>query len=134
MKKLCVIIECGENNYSAYIENVSGIAVVGDTIEEIEEKMKEAVAFYVEVAKEDGTPLPSPLKGEYEFEFKMDVQTLLTYFDKVIGKPALERLTGINQKQLWHYATGKSKPRPAQVKKIQDAFHNLGRQFMMMTL
>ncbi len=134
MKTLKVIIESGENNYSAYIDGVSGIGVVGDTLEEIKNNMKEAVDFYIDVAKEDGLEIPEQLQGEHEFEFVMDVQTLLNYYDGILGKPALEKLTGINQKQLWHYAMGKRKPKPAQREKIQRAFHRLGEEFMMIRL
>ncbi len=41
------------------------------------------------------------------------------------AKPALEKLTGINQKQLWHYEMGKSKPRRERMEKIQKALHRL---------
>ncbi len=134
MNKLKVVIESGENNYSAYIEGVGGIGVVGDTIEEIRKNMEEAVAFYIDVAKEDGSPIPEKLQGEYEFEFIMDAKALLNYYDGILGKPALEKLTGINQKQLWHYAMGKRKPRAAQREKIQRAFNRLGEEFSMVRL
>jgi len=32
----------------------------------------------------------------------------------------LEKITGINQKQLWHYSSGKRKPNRETVIKIQD--------------
>ena len=39
----------------------------------------------------------------------------------IFTKAALERITGINQKQLGHYASGIKKPRRAQVEKIEKA-------------
>ena len=53
---------------------------------------------------------------------------------KIFTKSALEHLTGINQKQLWHYANGLSKPRPAQVKKIERALHQLGEELISLEL
>ena len=53
---------------------------------------------------------------------------------KIFTKSALEWLTGINQKQLWHYANGKSTPRPAQVKKIETALHRLGEELLSLEL
>ncbi len=134
MSTLKVIIEKAANNYAAYIDGVDGIAVTGKSIADIKQKMQEAVSFFIEVAIEDGSYIPEPLQGEYRFEFIMDVQTLLIYYDGVIGKPALEKLTGINQKQLWHYEMGKSKPRPERMEKIQNALHRLGEEFLSVQL
>ncbi len=133
MKRILkVIIESGENNYSAYIEGVGGIGVVGDTIEEIEKNIREAVDFYIETAREDGSRIPEELQGDFDFDFVMDTETLLNYFDGILGKPALEKITGINQKQLWHYASGKRKPRPAQRAKINGGLHRLGQELLML--
>ncbi len=131
-KTLKVIIESGENNYSAYIDGVSGIGVVGDTIEEIDKNIREAVDFYIDTAREDGSRIPEQLQGDFDFDFVMDAETLLNYFDGILGKPALEKITGINQKQLWHYASGMRKPRPAQREKINNGLHRLGQELLLL--
>ena len=71
---------------------------------------------------------------EYEFEYKFDVESLLFFYEKILSKAALERLTGINQKQLSHYACGRSKPRPAQAQKIVNALHTLGRDLLAISV
>ena len=38
--------------------------------------------------------------------------------------------TGINQRQLWHYASGMRKPRPAQRKRIEKGLHKLGAELL----
>ena len=43
---------------------------------------------------------------------------------------ALSRITGINYRQLWHYASGMCKPRPAQRKRIEDGLHRLGHELL----
>ena len=45
-----------------------------------------------------------------------------------VSRSALSRLTGINQKQLGHYACGRSRPRQAQKIKIISALHRLGNE------
>jgi peptidoglycan hydrolase-like amidase len=55
-------------------------------------------------------------RGDFEVVYKFDIESLLTYYQGIFSNSALEKLTGINQKQLWAYAHVKSKPRPAQVK------------------
>ena len=114
---LKAIIEKAENNYSAYFEGLDGVVTVGDTLEEIKANLSEALEVYIEASEEMGCKIPDFLKGEYEIQFSMDVKSLLEYYEGVFTKAGLERLTGINQKQLWHYAKGLSHPRRAQVKK-----------------
>ncbi|MFM6526861.1 MAG: type II toxin-antitoxin system HicB family antitoxin, partial [Dolichospermum sp.] len=48
------------SNYSAYVPDLPGCVACGDTLEETEELMKEAIELYLEVLKEDGKPIPKP--------------------------------------------------------------------------
>lgn len=58
----------------------------------------------------------------------------MTIIVGVITSTALERLTGINKKQLWNYSHGVSKPRKAERDKIENALHFLGRELMEFSL
>lgn len=133
MEKITVIIERAENNYSAYIDGVDGIAVTGKTIAEIKQKMCEAIDLYVETCKDLGIDLPHGLDAEYELTFKTDVQSVLKFYEGIFSKAGLERITGINQKQLWHYANGQ-RPRTAQVVKIETALHQLGEELIAISM
>ena len=53
---------------------------------------------------------------------------MLQFYAGIFTKAGLERITGINQKQLWHYASGTRNPRPEQVLKIETALHKLGEE------
>ncbi len=134
METLKVIIERAESNYSAYIKELNGIAVSGKTIMEIKVKMKEAIDVYIEACKDFGFEMPRELVSDYELRFEMDTQTLLVYYAGIFGKPALEKITGINAKQLWHYAMGKTKPREVQKQKIRTGLHNLGEELLMINI
>ena len=134
MEHIKVTIEKAEANYSAYIDSIAGIAVTGKTISEIKDKVQEAIAFHIEGCREFGIEVPKQLEGEYELEFVMDTITLLNYYDGILGKPALEKITGINQKQLWHYASGKTKPRQSQRDKINNGLHQLGNELLMLSI
>jgi len=134
MQHLTIIIERAETNYSAYIEGVDGIGVTGKTIDEIKTSMAEAIEFYIETSKEFGTEIPEALRGGYDLTFKMDTESLLNYYDGIFGKPSLEKITGINYKQLWRYASGKTKPRPERREKINKSLHNLGKELMLVTV
>ncbi len=134
MVTLKAIIETAENNYSAFIEGVDGIVATGSTIEEIKTNLIDALDVFVETSREMGLEVPEELNGDYEIRFSMDVKSLLTYYEGIFTKSGLERLTGINQKQLWHYAKGKSIPRRAQVEKIEKALHRLGAELLSVSL
>ena len=63
---------------------------------------------------------------EYLIDYHFDVVSLLNYFKGILTNAAFERLTGINQLQMSHYANGLKKPRKAQRQKIEKALHQLG--------
>lgn len=134
MKTLTVIIERAENNYSAYIEEVGGIVAVGSSVQEIKKGIVESINVLVEECKEFGDVVPPELEGEYNLVFKMDVKSLLSFYEGIFTKAGLERITGINQKQLWHYASGARNPRPEQVIKIETALHRLGEELIAINL
>jgi predicted RNase H-like HicB family nuclease len=134
MTILNAIIERADNNYSAYLEGLDGVVSVGDTLEEIKENLSKALDVYIEASEEMGCKVPAFLKGEYEIRFSMDVKSLLEYYEGIFTKAGLERLTGINQKQLWHYAKGISRPRRSQAEKIEKALHRLGAELSSISL
>lgn len=58
--KYLAIIEQAENNYSAYVPDLPGCIAVGDTVEETEQMIKEAIEFHLEAMRSDGLPIPQP--------------------------------------------------------------------------
>ena len=134
MKTVKAVIESLENNYSAYIVGVDGIAATGNTIDEIQQHLMEAVNDYVDTCRQLQCDIPEQLKGDYKIVFSMDVKSLLTIYSGIFTKSGLERLTGINQKQLWHYANGISTPRRAQAERIESALHRLGIELLSVRL
>jgi predicted RNase H-like HicB family nuclease len=64
--RYAVVIEKAESNYSAYVPDLPGCVATGDTVEEIESEIREAIAFHLEGMREDGLPVPDPTsKVEY---------------------------------------------------------------------
>ena len=120
MKKVEVIVEHAGKNLSAYIEGAP-IITVGNDIKEIEKNMAEAIDLYLE-----DNPNPCEiLKGKFELKFKIDAATFINYYRNIFTKAALSRITGINERQLWHYAAGVHKPRATQLEKIQKGINAL---------
>ena len=105
MKTVEVIVEHAGNNLSAYIENAP-VMTVGNNMKEIEENMKEAIKFYLE-----DNPNPCEvLQGKFTLKYQIDVATFINNYSGSLQRQTLSRITGINERQLWHYATGVHKP------------------------
>ena len=134
MRTLHAVIEKAEHNYGAYVEEIDGVGGIGKTLDKVKKDLEEGLIVLKEACIEDGYPVPEELQGEYEIVFRLDTQSFLQMYCKIFTKSALERLTGINQKQLWPYAKGLSKPRPAQGKKIEAALHQLGEELISIEL
>ena len=58
--RYAIVIEKAEANYSAYAPDLPGCVATGATTEEVEEQMREAIAFHVDGLREDGLPVPEP--------------------------------------------------------------------------
>jgi len=61
MKNYTVIYEKGETNWGAIVPDLPGCVSIGDTLEEVQENVKEAISLYLEVLTERGEALPEPL-------------------------------------------------------------------------
>ncbi len=66
--KYAIIIEKGENNFSAYVPDLPGCVSTGETVEETKVNIQEAIEFHIEGMKQDGLkiPLPSSISGFVE--------------------------------------------------------------------
>lgn len=129
MKKVDVIVEYAGKNLCAYVDGAP-VMTVGNTLEEVESNIKEAVDFYLE----DNAHPCETLQGDFELNFKINTPTFINYYSDVFTKAALSRITGINERQLWHYAAGVHKPRKTQVEKIQRGIKALTKELSSITL
>jgi hypothetical protein len=64
---------------------------------------------------------------EAEFAFEFDMSSFLNYYSNTLSLAGLSRITGINQQQLSHYATGRKHPRPETIHKIEHSLWNLSK-------
>lgn len=124
MRAVEVIVENAGDNLSAYIEGAP-VMTVGNDVKVIEKNMKEAVELYLESCKDMNIAPVEVLQGEFTLKFKIDAATFINYYSSIFTKAALSRITGINERQLWHYAAGVHKPRKQQLEKIQKGINAL---------
>jgi predicted RNase H-like HicB family nuclease len=130
MEKVIVAIFFTGKNFCAYAPVLPGCVSTADSLSEMKENIGEAIAFHVEGSLKDNDPFPDIFKGPYELEFIVTTEALLEAYSGVFTKAALSRITGINERQLWHYAAGVRKPRRAQAKRIEEGIHKLGRELL----
>ncbi len=133
MKTVEVIVEHAGNNLSAYIEGAP-VMTVGNDVKEIEKNMKEAIELYLESCQEMNIAPVEVLQGEFTLKFKIDAATFINYYSSIFTKAALSRITGINERQLWHYAAGVHKPRKQQLEKIQKGINALTEELAAINL
>ena len=58
--RYAIVIEKAENNYAAYVPDLPGCVTTGETIEETEQQIREAIEFHIRGLREDGLPIPEP--------------------------------------------------------------------------
>ena len=120
-----IIERADDGTYSVYCTKdiFSGM---GKTIEEAKVDMQEQMAFYKKTAIEEGFKYPEFLNQEYEIHYTVDSLSLMRYYvlSGFFSLAGMEKMTGINQKQLWSYLHG-TKPRKAQSNRIKAGFEKL---------
>ncbi|MCK9638989.1 MAG: helix-turn-helix transcriptional regulator [Prolixibacteraceae bacterium] len=124
--KTTALIERGDDGsfgiFTPYLE--STIFGEGKTVAEAKEdfvnSVNEVSAYFDETGNQS-------LK-DIEFEYKFDMASFLQYYSNILSLAGLERLTGINQGQLSHYVTGRRKPSPKTVEKIEKSLHNFANE------
>ena len=128
MEKIEVLVEWCGTNYAAVAsgEELDGTILVTDSsLERLKEKFSETLKFHVEGILAGGDPVPPALRGEYQLIFNLTTQALLRFVEDKITLTAIHKATGINAKQLSHYATGEKNPRPIQREKIVSGIHRI---------
>ena len=60
MSEYLIVIEKTGNGFSAYSPDVDGCVAAGETVEEVETLMNEALEFHIEAMVEEGYEIPAP--------------------------------------------------------------------------
>lgn len=60
MKKFLIVVEPTLTGFSAYFPDLPGCVSTGRTREEIEQNMREAIAFHLDGLREEGQVVPEP--------------------------------------------------------------------------
>ena len=58
--RYAIVIEHAGKNYSAYAPDLPGCVATGETVPEVENRMREAIEFHLTGLREDGLAVPAP--------------------------------------------------------------------------
>lgn len=132
MNKIVIVIEKSKDFYDAYSENCDGIYAAGGSLEEVKKDVENAIAAIKKNLPKEQWPVQ--IKSDYEIEYKLDVQSFLEYYNSYLSLAGLEKITGINQKQLSNYLNNRSKPRRKQAERISEGLHKFAKELLNITL
>jgi hypothetical protein len=132
MKKLKISISWSGNNYCAesHDDALNGIVVcTHKTLTGLKKDFQESLLFHIEGCLQDGDQLPEwIILGEYELDYVFETSALLHSLDGILTRSAIARVSGINERQIGHYAAGVRIPRPVQRTKIVNAIHKISHE------
>jgi hypothetical protein len=132
MEKIGVKIGWSGKNYSCVADDavLNGVVVVTNkTLDGLKRDVAESIQFHIEGCVADGDKLPEwLLTGTYELDYVLETSALLHSLDGILTRSALSRATGINERQIGHYASGHRNPRPQQREKIINGIHSICRE------
>ncbi|MGI6572981.1 MAG: helix-turn-helix domain-containing protein [Fermentimonas sp.] len=130
MKKIDVIVETSEGKrFEAVIDPdkdyglTFGLFGEGSSVDECIEDFCVSAEEMKELYDELGKEFP-----ELEFNFKYDVTSFLSYYSDVLSLAGLEKITGVNQRQLSHYLNRVKKPRTGTVEKIEKGIRDFAEE------
>ena len=72
-----VVFERLPNNYGAYVPDLPGCISTGETWDEMQQMIREAISFHIEGMLEDGEPVP---------ESRMSMQEAMSYHAGLLSK------------------------------------------------
>lgn len=136
MNILKVHVSWSGNNYCCSWEDGQHglVAVTAKTFEKLKADFVESLQFHLQGCIEDGDTFPEWLiNGDYEIEYDLDATALIRNAETFTTMSVISRISGINQKQLSHYANGLKHPRPLQLAKIKAALAIIGTQLLSLS-
>ena len=134
--KLHVDVTWTEDNFcGAWADGQEGVVLVtAKTFPKFKEDMADSIKLHIQGCQEDGDSFPEYLaNGDYEIEYNLDAAALIRNAEAFTTMSVISRISGINHKQLSHYANGVKHPRPLQVAKITAALAKIGTQLLALS-
>ncbi len=133
MHEINIEVRWTDKNYCCAwsMEGFGAVICTNKTLSGLKEEFEESLRWQIESMVEDGEGVPEWLvKGEYVVKYELHTSALLREAEKFTTMSAISKVTGINVKQLSHYATSTKNPRPEQRKRIIEGLHTIGQNIL----
>ena len=135
MNRVRAFVERGNSgNFAVYVDledNTLNYGIFGEGYT-VNEAIEDFFASYKEMKEFHEA------QGKYfveaEFEIKYDIASFLNYYSGRLSLAGLERITGINQRQLSHYVNGTNRPSKQTIKRINNSLHSFANELSQVHL
>ena len=131
-----VSVSWTEDNFSGFwLDGHDGVMIVtAKTFQKFKEDTAESIRLHIQACIDGGDTLPEYLaNGDYDIEYNLDGAAIIRIAETFTTMSAISRVSGINQKQLSHYANGVKHPRAAQIEKIKSAIATIGSELLTLS-
>lgn len=133
MERINAEIHWCDKNFSCVwgTPEFGSIIVTNKTLDGLKQDFISSLQAQINDMLADGEDVPEWLaSGDYEVEFDLHISAILRNAEQFTTMAAISRASGINQKQLTHYASSLKEPRPAQRERIISGLHRIGEAFL----
>ena len=134
--KIHVNVSWTEDNYCCSWEDGQGgvVLVTAKTLQKLKDDFEDSMRLHIQGCINDGDKFPEYIiTGNYDINYDLDVAALLRNAETYTTMSAISRASGINQKQLSHYANGLKHPRSAQLERIKNGLHVIGSHLLALS-
>lgn len=133
MENIKVEIHWCDKNFSCVwgTPEFGSIIVTNKTLDGLKKEFVSSLQAQINDMLADGDDVPQWLvSGDFVIDYDMHISAILRNAEQFTTMAAISRVSGINQKQLTHYASSLKEPRPAQRERIISGLHRIGEAFL----
>lgn len=134
--KIDVNVNWTEDNYCcSWLDGQGGVVLVtSKTLDGLKADFEESLMLHIEGCVADGDVMPDYLvKGDYDIVYHLDASALIRVAEGFTTMSVISKVSGINAKQLSHYANGNKTPRAQQMDRIRAALAVIGAQLVALS-
>jgi transcriptional regulator with XRE-family HTH domain len=107
-------------NLSAYIDEISGFATVGDSFSELDENLRQGLNFHADGMAKEGCSNEWILDRNWDFIYHYDLGAFINKYKGIFNQTNLARATGIHESIIRQYLSGVRNPSKKQLLRIQN--------------